>query len=255
MPRTDTPRTDTPGAGGSRAGAAEGNGAAGDGRGPAAWRDGWNGNSGDRPYEITPSDHRRASGRRLSSGKRAGRQAANRSSVTRHGIGVPAARRHPGNLGSQHPDARHPGERHPANRHPYDRDTRFAGSSRTRRRRIRSFARALPGRLVTAAGFGSAICAVSGWLSMILGRTATGLLGPSLDSGVPAVIVHLLAAAFGTMLIIAGRSATRSRGHTRTAHLIIAVFIAAAGLLTIMYALGRTPASSVLPIFSVPPGS
>jgi hypothetical protein len=115
-----------------------------------------------------------------------------------------------------------------------------------------------PGRVLMALGLCVIAFCFAGWMSIVFGGITHGPmpdgeeLGRPLGSGIPVGVVYFLGFLFGGLLSVIGRSMAKAaaRRANPVGHLITTAVISGVGLIAVLYALGGSPPSALVPSFA-----
>jgi hypothetical protein len=148
------------------------------------------------------------------------------------------------NFGRQHIGEQHIGDRYEVDLNPVS--ALFTGRG--------------PGRVLMVLGLCVSAFCFAGWMSIVFGGMSGDIdsprdaLGTRLGSGIPVGAVYFFGFGFGGMLLGIGNSMAKAavKGGSRTGHLIATVIVCAGGLLCVVYALGGSPPSTLLPFSGTP---
>ena len=119
-----------------------------------------------------------------------------------------------------------------------------------------------PGRVLMGLGLCVALFCFAGWMSIVVtGMQSDSVrsgdpLGVPLGSGMPVGALYLLGVPFGGILAVIGRSMAKAAADRRgphIGHLVTTMLIAGVGVIAVVYALGGSPVSTLVPSFSGPP--
>lgn len=120
-----------------------------------------------------------------------------------------------------------------------------------------------PGRLLMVIGLCVVLFGFAGWVSIVFGGFGSfggagrpsgpsAMLGRPLGSGIPVGLVYFLSFGFGGVLLAIGQSMAKAAVNRQGAllgHFVTTAVVVGAGLFALVYALGGSPVSTLVPSF------